>query len=60
MIDRRSFLVLSAMGAAGVAAGCSSRTAKPPVSTDSAEPAVKMAFEPAETEIDLGGVLVRT
>ncbi len=55
MIDRRGFLVLSAIGTAGVAAGCSSRTTDPPVT-----PAVDLAFEPAETEIDLGGVSVRT
>ncbi len=35
--------------------GCSSKTATPPAS-----PAVEMDFEPAETEIDLGGVSVRT
>ena len=52
MIDRRQFLLLTA--AAGVAAGCSSRTSEPRA------PAVDLTFEPAETEIDLGGVSVRT
>ena len=53
MIDRRQFLLLTA--GAGVAAGCSARTATPP-----AAPAVESAFAPAETEIDLGGRSVRT
>ena len=47
--------MLSAIGAAGVAAGCSSRAAEP-----STDPVAKLAFNPAETEIDLGGVSVRT
>jgi multicopper oxidase len=54
MIDRRQFLLLTA--AAGVTAGCScSRTTESP-----AAPAVNLALEPAETDIDLGGVSVRT
>jgi len=57
MINRRSFLALSA-AAAGVAAGCSSQKTDP--SKPSASPAVDMAFAPAETDIDLGGVSVRT
>ena len=60
MIDRRNFLVLSAMGAAAGIAGCSSRAAQAPSSPVAAEAAVNAAFEPAETEIDLGGVTVRT
>jgi multicopper oxidase len=60
MIDRRSFLALSAMGAAAGIAGCTSRAAQPPASPDAAAAAVNVAFEPAETEIDLGGVTVRT
>jgi multicopper oxidase len=56
VIDRRGFLVLSAVGAAaGVVGACSPR-AKPA----SAAKTVNVAFEPAETEIDLGGVSVRT
>ena len=45
--------------AAGVAAGCSSRAAETPTAS-SAKPAVDLTFEPAETDIDLGGVSVRT
>ena len=57
MIDRRGFLLLAA--AAGVTAGCSSRAADAPTAS-SAQPAVDLTFQPAETEIDLGGVTVRT
>jgi multicopper oxidase len=60
MIDRRNFLVLTAMGAAAGIAGCSSRTAESPASPDAAEAVVKVAFQPAGTDIDLGGVTVRT
>ena len=42
--------------AAGVAAGCSSRSTEQQAST----PAVDLKFEPAEADIDLGGVSVRT
>ncbi len=55
MIDRRGFLLISTIGTAGIAAGCSSKTATPP-----ADPAVDLKFAPAETLIDLGGVSVRT
>jgi multicopper oxidase len=48
MIDRRRFLVLSAVGAAAVA--CSRPT----------NGASTIAMNPAETDIDLGGVTVRT
>ncbi|WP_123025573.1 multicopper oxidase family protein [Mycolicibacterium stellerae] len=62
MINRRNFLVLTA--AAGVAAGCSSRAAEAPIASPRASPppapAVDLKFEPAETDIDLGGVSVRT
>jgi multicopper oxidase len=57
MINRRSFFVLSA-AAAGVAAGCSTQRTHP--SPTSAVPTVDKAFAPAETDIDLGGVPVRT
>jgi len=63
MIDRRRFLVLSAAGGVtGVAVGCSARTATPPgTKKTGADPNVVEAnLNPAETEIDLGGVSVRT
>ncbi len=51
-MDRRRFLVLSA--SAGAASACFRRSRQPtPAGVD-------VAFEPAETEIDLGGVIVRT
>lgn len=62
MLDRREFMLLTA-AAAGVAAGCSSRdAAEQPTSSVSAPspPSVDLTFEPAETDIDLGGVSVRT
>jgi len=59
MIGRRRFLVASALGvAAGTtmgAAGCSRRE-RPPTAAD----AVEVAFDAAETEVDLGGLTVRT
>jgi FtsP/CotA-like multicopper oxidase with cupredoxin domain len=61
VIDRRGFMLLTA--AAGVAAGCSSRNAtEQPTSNVSSPPppSVDLTFEPAETDIDLGGVSVRT
>jgi FtsP/CotA-like multicopper oxidase with cupredoxin domain len=59
MIDRRGFLLLATGAAAGAEAGCSSRTSDAPAA--SPVPAdVDLTFEPAETEIDLGGVSVRT
>lgn len=53
MIDRRGFLVLSAVGAV---AACSS------TSTDGTKPArtVVADMNPSETDVDLGGVKVRT
>ena len=54
MLDRRQFMLLTA--AAGVAAGCSSRSTEQQAST----PAVDLKFEPAEADIDLGGVKLRT
>ena len=42
--------------AAGVAAGCSSRSTEQQASA----PAVDLKFEPAEADVDLGGVKVRT
>ena len=51
-MDRRQFLVLSA--SAGVASACFRRSPQPTAA------GVDVAFEPAETEIDLGGVTVRT
>src|SRR5690242_12834767 len=57
MLDRRQFMLLTA--ATGVAAGCSPRTTEAPTAS-SAKPAVDLTFEPAETDIDLGGVKMRT
>ena len=60
MINRRSFLVLSAGVGAGVLGACSSRADGPAVTEQATAKGVDMAFQPAETEIDLGGVTVRT
>jgi multicopper oxidase len=60
MIDRRCFLVLSAMGTAAGIVGCAPREAASSAPPDAARAAVKAAFEPAESDIDLGGVAVRT
>ncbi|MEO3757152.1 multicopper oxidase family protein [Mycobacterium sp. B14F4] len=60
MIDRRGFLVLSALGvAAGSAGACSARSAQP-AAAGGASDAVEVAFNAAETDVDLGGVAVRT
>ncbi|MDX1884092.1 multicopper oxidase family protein [Mycolicibacterium sp. 120270] len=61
MLDRREFMLLAA-AAAGAAAGCAGqgRTPEPQESYTPARPAVDVTFEPGETEIDLGGVSVRT
>jgi FtsP/CotA-like multicopper oxidase with cupredoxin domain len=60
MLDRRGFLVLSAVGAAaGVASACSERSPGP-VAREGTGPAVEVAFNAAETDVDLGGVTVRT
>jgi FtsP/CotA-like multicopper oxidase with cupredoxin domain len=63
MIDRRGFLALSAVGAAaGVMGACSSRTSGPAVTKHASADtgAVEIAIDAAETQIDLGGVSVRT
>ncbi|WP_165604730.1 multicopper oxidase domain-containing protein, partial [Mycolicibacterium elephantis] len=61
MIDRRGFLVLSAGVAAGVVGACSSRAAEPASAEQAAtKPGFDIGFTPAETDIDLGGVTVRT
>jgi multicopper oxidase len=58
MIDRRRFLALSAMGAvAGVAGACSTR-ADGPSGTTTAPVVADMTAR--ETDVDLGGVAVRT
>jgi multicopper oxidase len=62
MIDRRRFLVLSAVGAAaGLAAGCS-RTAEKPVTQQAGAggAAVEVNLNPGEADVDLGGLPVRT
>src|SRR5262245_15103383 len=63
MIDRRRFLVLTAAGAAaGVAAACSTRSGEPAATNKAGaggQP-VDVALKAGETEIDLGGVSVRT
>jgi len=56
MIDRRGFLVLSAAGAAAALGACTSRT---PSADNSGKP-VEVAFTAAESDVDLGGVAVRT
>lgn len=56
MIDRRGFLVLSAVGAAaGVLGGCSTRSQQ-----SGAAKTVDHPLEAVETDVDLGGVTVRT
>lgn len=54
--------MLGAVGAAaGVLGGCSTRAREPAASEQTAAPGlVDVTLEPAETEIDLGGVTVRT
>jgi len=59
MIDRRGFLVLSAIGAAGAVGACSMRSAEP-AAQEGTDKAVEVALNAAETEVDLGGVSVRT
>jgi FtsP/CotA-like multicopper oxidase with cupredoxin domain len=54
MIGRRQFLVMSAVGAAGVTAACSK--SQPPAALNSTD--VRLAA--GETDIDLGGVRVHT
>lgn len=58
VIDRRGFLVLSAGVAAGVAGACSSRTPGPTPAEGA--PGFDITFTPAEVDVDLGGVTVRT
>lgn len=63
MIDRRNFLVLSAVGSiAGISAACSSQTSdrSPPNAARESGKGLDLTVTPAETEIDLGGVKVRT
>lgn len=61
MLDRRSFLTLSAVGAVvGVAGACAARSTQPEVDQTSEVSGVDVAIEPTETSIDLGGVTVRT
>jgi multicopper oxidase len=57
MLNRRSFLVLST--AAGVATACSSPKRSPPKTTAPAPP-VDVKFQPAETDVDIGGPILRT
>jgi FtsP/CotA-like multicopper oxidase with cupredoxin domain len=60
VIDRRGFLVLSAVGAAaGVAGACSSRAEDGTIANPGANPVVA-DMNPAETDVDLGGVRVPT
>jgi FtsP/CotA-like multicopper oxidase with cupredoxin domain len=59
MIDRRGFLVLSAVGAAGAVGACSTRSPEPAAQEDT-DTAVEIALNATETEVDLGGVSVRT
>lgn len=61
MIDRRGFLALSAVGAAaGVLGGCSNRSPEPAAAEQSAGQPVDVTMNAAETDVDLGGVQVRT
>ncbi|MGE2691021.1 multicopper oxidase family protein [Mycolicibacterium pulveris] len=61
MLDRRGFLVLSAGLAAGAVGACSSRTAEPASAQPAAStPGLDIAFTPGATDVDLGGVSVRT
>ena len=61
MLDRRSFLALSAVGAVvGVAGACAARSTQPEVDQTSEVSGVDVAIEPTETSIDMGGVTVRT
>ena len=60
MIDRRGFLVLSAIGtAAGVAGACATKSPAPTAEEASSKP-VEVALNAAESEVDLGGVTVKT
>jgi multicopper oxidase len=64
MIDRRCFLVLSAMGAAAGAVGaCSPRAAEPAVAEEAGAEgkAVEVALNPAETGLlEFAGLVVGT
>ncbi|MDY6996476.1 MAG: multicopper oxidase family protein [Actinomycetota bacterium] len=58
MIDRRRFLAVSAAGvAAGLAGACASRA---PVEPSGTAGVLEVPMRAAETEVDLGGVPVRT
>jgi len=61
MIDRRGFLTMTAVGAvAGVAGACSSKPETTTVGDPPAASPVVAPMAPAETDVDLGGVTVRT
>ncbi len=63
MIDRREFLVLSAIGAAaGMSAACASPTVEqsPPTSAGADGKVLDVALNASATDIDLGGVNVQT
>lgn len=60
MIDRRGFLMLSAVGAAGLVGACSSRGSAPTATSGPAGGPVEVPFTAAESDVDLGGVAVRT
>ncbi|VEG44436.1 putative multicopper oxidase [Mycolicibacterium flavescens] len=60
MIDRREFFVLSAGVAAAVVGGCSSKTPEPASADRASGPGFDITFTPAEVDVDLGGVTVRT
>ena len=59
MIDRRGFLLLSGVGAAGAIGACATRSAEPAAPEGTAR-AVEVALNAAESDVDLGGVTVRT
>lgn len=60
MIDRREFFVLSAGVTAAVVSGCSPRTPEPASADRATGPGFDITFTPAEVDVDLGGVTVRT
>jgi len=59
MIDRRGFLVLSAVGAATAVTGACSPRAEAPSTADTTV-GVDVSMKAAETDVDLGGTSVRT
>ena len=61
MIDRRGFLALSAMGAvAGVAGACSTRPEATTIADPPAAVPVEVDMTARESDVDLGGLTVRT